>query len=73
MRASNATPRFSDGNGTAMSEDRGGKWWIVCKVCRKEKRVYSSACVNATTCDRCMAQNDNPELARLERLQESSR
>ncbi len=52
-----------------MSE-RGGKWWIVCLKCRKEKRVYSSACVNSQTCDLCMAQNDSPELARLERLHE---
>ncbi len=49
------------------------KWWIICKVCRKEKRVYSSACINAKTCDWCMAQNDNPELARLLALQEAAK
>jgi hypothetical protein len=49
------------------------KWVIVCRVCRQEKTVYSSACVNAQICDGCMAQNDNPELHRLLRLQECAK
>lgn len=43
------------------------KWVIVCRVCRKEKRVYCSAAVNVEICEVCLPANDNPELARLVR------
>jgi len=48
------------------------KWVILCRVCRKEKRVYSSAAVNVEICDACLSPNDNPELKRLEYLREAT-
>jgi hypothetical protein len=49
------------------------KWILVCRKCRKEKRVYASACIHAQLCDACLPDNPNPELARLERLQDAAK
>ncbi len=46
---------------------------IVCRVCRQEKRVYNSCCVNASICESCQPPNPNPELARLLHLQEAAK
>ena len=43
---------------------------VVCIVCGKQKRVYSSAAVNASTCESCLPENQNPELHLLLRALE---
>lgn len=41
---------------------------FTCSICQREIRSYSSAAWNSSTCDRCLPPNDNPGLARIERM-----
>ncbi len=41
---------------------------ILCSICGRRVEVTHSAEWNSETCIRCLPPNDNPELARLERM-----
>lgn len=42
---------------------------LRCEGCGQTVTAYNSAAWNAGVCDRCQPANDNPELARLLRMQ----
>lgn len=46
---------------------------FTCSICQREVTSYSSAAWNSETCDRCLPPNDNPELARIERMNANDR
>lgn len=61
--------RYSlDDSGPFSSRARSTQPGFCCEGCGLTVTSYNCAAWNAGLCDRCQPANDNPELARLERM-----